>query len=49
MEFQHRQMLICLYTKAQRIIDLIFVTDTQIVKHHEKTMKNQWNFNIFMC
>ena len=49
MEFQHFQVLICLYTKAKRIIDLIIVTDPKIVNRCEKTMKKQWNFNIFMC
>ena len=39
MQFQHFQVLICLYTKAKRIIDLIFVTDPRIVNHHEKNNK----------
>ena len=47
-EFQHLQVLICLYIKAKRIIDLIFISDHEIVNHHEKPMKNQWNINIFM-
>ena len=47
MEFQHFQVLICLYTKAKRIIDLIFVTDPQIVNHHEKKHEKPMEFQHF--
>ena len=30
-------------------IKAIFIAPQEIVNRHEKTKKNQWNFNIFKC